>query len=148
MTRSARLALLCWAGSLPLLAPEAEAADERLCALKRIEQTANGVNLYFVAARQVMLKHGDQEGDLYLIDGAARETEDPTDGPKTRHALPLRAGEEAVVRNTGEERCAITVARRNGKVGVDVELSGPGWEAKRTAPKSTNARYEKFLPAE
>jgi hypothetical protein len=149
MIRSARLVLLSWAGGLCLLSPGAWAADERLCALKRIEATGDGVTLWFTAARQVVLMHGDQEGDLYTIDAAARESEGSGDGPKTRHALALRAGEEAVVRNTGNERCSIILARRNGKVGVDVGLSGPGWEGKRTTPKTaTSPRYEKFLPAE
>ena len=149
MIRSARLVLLSWAGCLCLLSPGARAADERLCALKRIEATTDGVNLWFTAARQVVLMHDDQEGDLYTIDAAARESEGSGDGPKTRHSLALRAGQAAVVRNSGNERCSITVARRNGKVGVDVELSGPGWEGKRNAPKiATSPRYEKFLPAE
>jgi hypothetical protein len=159
MTQPARLAALCLAGGLSLLAAflaaGAQAADERLCSLKRIEQTKSGVNLYFTAARQVMLMH-DQEGDLYLIDAAARETEGSATTPKTMHWLPLKAGEEAVLRNTADERCSITLSQRNGKVGVEVELSGPGWDGKRhassgtsaSAPKSPNPRFGKFLPAD
>jgi hypothetical protein len=159
MTLSTRLTVLCLAGGLSLLAPGADAADERLCLLKRIEATKSGVNLYFTAARQVMLMH-DQEGDLYMIDAAARETEGSATTPKTMHSLPLRAGEEAVLRTTADERCSITLSQRNGKVGVEVELSGSGWEGKRSAPagtaagasasapKSTNPRFGKFLPAE
>jgi len=155
----ARLAVFCLAGSLALLAAGADAADERLCSIKRIEPTTTGVNLYFTAARQVMLMH-DQEGDLYLIDAAARESDGSANAPRTRHSLPLRAGEQAVLRNTADERCSITLARRNGKVGIEVELSGPGWDGKRNSPKptnssmnpptnpSTNPRFEKFLAAE
>jgi hypothetical protein len=164
MIQPARLTVLCLAGGLSLLAaflaPGADAAEERLCLLKRIEATKNGVNLYFTAARQVMLMHDDQEGDLYLIDAAARETEGSATAPKVMHSLPLRAGEEAVLRTTADERCSITLSQRNGKVGVEIELSGPGWEGRRTAPagtaagasastpKSTNPRFGKFLPAE
>jgi hypothetical protein len=159
MIQPTRLTVLCLAGGLSLLAPGADAADERLCLLKRIEATKSGVNLYFTAARQVMLMH-DQEGDLYMIDAAARETEGSATTPKTMHSLPLRAGEEAVLRTTADERCSITLSQRNGKVGVEVELSGSGWEGKRSAPagtaagtsasapKSTNPRFGKFLPAE
>jgi len=155
MTRPARLMIFCLAGGLSLLAAGADAADERLCLLKRIEQTKSGVNLHFTAARRVMLMH-DQEGDLYMIDAAARETEGSDTTPKTMHWLPLKAGEEAVLRTTADERCSITLSQRNGKVGVEVELSGPGWEGKRSAtsgttagaPKSSNPRFGKFLPAE
>jgi hypothetical protein len=159
MTLSARPTVLCLAGGLSLLAAfvaaGADAADERLCLLKRIEATKSGVNLHFTAARQVMLMH-DQEGDLYLIDAAARETDGSATTPRTMHWLPLKAGEEAVLRTTADERCSITLSQRNGKVGIEVELSGPGWEGKRNAtsgtspgaPKSSNPRFGKFLPAE
>ena len=159
MIQPALLVVLCLAGGLSLLASRADAADERLCALKRIEQTTSGVNLHFVAARQVMLVH-DQEGDLYLIDAAAREQDGSATAPKTMHWLPLKAGEQAVLRSTADERCSITLAQRNGKVGIEVELSGPGWDGKRSAPpgapagaptsgpKSTNPRFGKFLPAD
>jgi hypothetical protein len=91
-----------------------------------------------------------------MIDAAARETEGSDTTPKTMHWLPLKAGEEAVLRTTADERCSITLSQRNGKVGVEVELSGPGWEGKRSAtsgttagaPKSSNPRFGKFLPAE
>jgi hypothetical protein len=155
MIQPARLVILCLAGGLSLLAVGADAADERLCLLKRIEATKSGVNLYFTAARQVMLMH-DQEGDLYMIDAKARETDGSATTPKTMHWLPLKAGEEAVLRTTADERCSITLSQRGGKVGVEVELSGPGWEGKRNAssgpspgaPKPTNPRFGKFLPAE
>jgi hypothetical protein len=155
MIQPARFIVLCLAGGLSLLAPGADAADERLCLLKRIEQTKSGVNLHFTAARQVMLMH-EQEGDLYLIDAAARETDGSATTPKTMHWLPLKAGDEAVLRTTTDERCSITLSQRNGKVGIEVELSGPGWEGKRTAPsgtpasgpKSTSPRFGKFLPAD
>ena len=159
MIQPARLLVLCLAGGLALiaafLAAGADAADERLCLLKRIEQTKSGVNLHFTAARQVMLMH-DQEGDLYLIDAAARETDGSATAPKVMHWLPLKAGEEAVLRTTADERCSITLSQRNGKVGIEVELSGPGWEGKRPAPpgtapgtaKPTNPRFGKFLPAD
>jgi len=159
MTLSTRLTVLCLAGGLSLLAGGADAADERLCLLKRIEATKSGVNLYFTAARQVMLMH-DQEGDLYVIDAAARETDGSATTPKVMHWLPLRAGEEAVLRTTADERCSITLSQRGGKVGVEVELSGPGWEGKRSAPagtaagapasapKSSSPRFGKFLPAD
>src|SRR5215470_8477224 len=101
MPQSARLTVLCLAGGLALLAAGAEAADERLCLLKRIEQTKSGVNLHFTAARQVMLMH-DQEGDLYMIDAKARETDGSATTPKVMHWLPLKAGEEAVLRTTAE----------------------------------------------
>jgi hypothetical protein len=151
-----RLTVLCLAGGLSLLAGGADAADERLCLLKRIEQTKNGVNLHFTAARQVMLMHDDQEGDLYLIDAKARETDGSATTPKVMHWLPLKAGEEAVLRTTADERCSITLSQRNGKVGVEIELSGPGWEGKRNASSGTSAgaakpsnpRFGKFLPAE
>jgi hypothetical protein len=156
MTLSTRLMALSLAGGLWLLAPGADAADERLCLLKRIEQTKNGVNLHFTAARQVMLMHDDQEGDLYLIDAKARETDGSATTPKVMHWLPLKAGEEAVLRTTADERCSITLSQRNGKVGVEIELSGPGWEGKRNASSGTSAgaakpsnpRFGKFLPAE
>ena len=155
MTRPARLMVLTLAGGLSLLAGGADAADEKLCLLKRIEQTKSGVNLHFTAARQVMLMH-DQEGDLYMIDAAARETDGSDSKPKTMHWLPLKAGEEAVIRPTANERCSITLSQRGGKVGVEVELSGPGWEGKRStasgtstsAPKPSNPRFGKFLPAD
>src|SRR5205085_6674941 len=89
MMHPARLAAFCLAASLALLAAGADAADERLCSIKRIEPTTTGVNLYFTAARQVMLMH-DQEGDLYLIDAAARESDGSANAPRTRHSLPLR----------------------------------------------------------
>jgi hypothetical protein len=151
-----RLTVLCLAGGLSLLAGGADAADERLCLLKRIEQTKNGVNLHFTAARQVMLMHDDQEGDLYMIDAKARETDGSSTTPKVMHWLPLKAGEEAVLRTTADERCSITLSQRNGKVGVEIELSGPGWEGKRNASSGTSAgaakpsnpRFGKFLPAE
>lgn len=155
MTRSARLAVFCLAGGLSLLAAGADAADEQLCLLKRIEQTKSGVNLHFTAARQVMLMH-DQEGDLYMIDAKARETDGSATTPKVMHWLPLKAGEEAVLRTTADERCSITLSQRGGKIGVEVELSGPGWEGKRTTssgtspgvPKPSNPRFGKFLPAD
>jgi len=155
MTQSARLTVLCLAGGLALLAAGADAADEKPCLLKRIEQTKSGVNLHFTAARQVMLMN-DQEGELYMIDAKARETDGSATTPKVMHWLPLKAGEEAVLRTTADERCSITLSQRNGKVGVEVELSGPGWEGKRNAssgpspgaPKPSNPRFGKFLPAE
>ena len=77
-----------------------------------------------------------------------------------KHSNVACEGEQAVLRNTADERCSITLARRNGKVGIEVELSGPGWDGKRNSPKptnssmnpptnpSTNPRFEKFLAAE
>src|SRR5258707_14882484 len=74
MIRPARLALLCLAGCLPFVPAGAGAADERLCSIKRVEQTASGIKVYFVVRRQIMLMH-EQEGDLYWIDAGARESE-------------------------------------------------------------------------
>jgi len=141
MSRAARLALLCLAGCLPLVPAWAGAADERLCSIKRVEQTASGINVYFVVRRQIMLMH-EQEGDLYWIDAGARESE--ASGQKTLHALPLRPGEEAVVRNP-DERCTLTLAQRKGKVGVDIEVFA--WNNPKTAPKGTDKRG-KFMPAQ
>ena len=140
MVRPFRLALMCLAGAA-LLPAAAGAADERLCSIKRVEQTPGGVNVYFTVRRQVMLMH-EQEGDLYWIDAGVPEQK--AADQKTLHALPLAAGEQAVVRNP-DERCSLALGRRNGKIGIDVEVSA--WNNPKTAPRGTDKRG-KFLPAE
>src|SRR5690349_21361443 len=117
MVRPLRIALMCL--GCALLPAAAGAADERLCSIKRVEQTPGGVNVYFTLRRQVMLMH-EQEGELYWIDAGAPEQK--AADQKTLHALPLAAGEEAVVRDP-KERCSLILGRRNGKVGIDVEIS-------------------------
>jgi len=134
MIQPARLTVLCLAGGLSLLAaflaPGADAAEERLCLLKRIEATKNGVNLYFTAARQVMLMHDDQEGDLYLIDAAARETEGSATAPKVMHSLPLRAGEEAVRQHTEVDQSQVREVPAGRALSHGCDRSGV-WEMRR-----------------
>ena len=131
---------------LPLLAAllpgAAGAADERLCSIKRVEQTSSGVNVYFTVRRQVMLMR-EQEGDLYWIDAGAPEQK--AADQKTLHALPLAPGEEAVVRNANE-RCSLVLGRRSGKVGIDVEVQASN--KPKSAPQGTADRLGKFVPAE
>jgi hypothetical protein len=139
MVRPLPLALVFLAGVL--LPAAAGAADERPCSIKRVELTSSGVNVYFTVRRQVMLMH-EQEGDLMWIDAGAPEQ--TAADQKTLHALPLAAGEEAVVRNP-TERCSLVLGRRNGKVGIDVEVSALA--KSKTAPRGPDT-HGKFLPAE
>jgi hypothetical protein len=139
MISPVRIALMCLAGAL--LPAAAGAADERLCSIKRVEQTPSGVNVYFTVRRQVMLMH-EQEGDLYWIDAGAPAQK--AADQKTLPALPLAAGEEAVVRDP-KERCSLMLGRRNGKVGIDVEVTTSS--KAKTDARGTDKRG-KFLPAE
>jgi hypothetical protein len=144
MIQRARSALLALTGSLLLLTSGAHAADERPCSIKRIEHTATGVSVSFVAGRQVMLMH-DQEGDLIWIDAGAREG-GTQQGLPTQHALALKEGEEAYVINAANERCRLAVNRQNGRIGIDVEISTP--TAKPYPSRRSTGRGATFLPAE
>jgi hypothetical protein len=137
-------ALLALAGGLLLLAPGANAADDKLCAIKRIQHAASGVNISFVAGRQVMVMH-DQEGDLLWIDAAARDG-GTQQGLPVRHSLALKEGEEAYVINSATERCRLVVNRVNGRIGIDVEVSTPN--AQPYPSRRTTGRGATFLPAE
>ena len=139
MGRPVRLALFPLL--LALLPAAAGAVDERPCSIKRVEQTRSGVNVYFTARRQVMLMH-EQEGDLYWIDAGAPEQKAAEQ--KTLHALPLASGEEAVVRNANE-RCSLMLGLRNGKVGIDVEVSAS--KNAKTDARGTD-KLGRFLPAD